>query len=299
MSVRGAISMGERNMASGFLNTTVARVALYAGRLTASYLVLARRFTVLYWQYVAAVLAACAIAWLSADAASDYTRGGWELHFEQRAWGLDLHIHHWYYGLPLLVIAFVLLHLRPVASVFSFVMGQALAAHSYHNEGGIPSIIEGGGVVAVPAFVYWPIASLLVALFTFFVVRSHEWLALSAEREEAAATYLADCAGCERALIALDQWGLEEFDRAAVRRGRGGIRTVTFTRLERNARGLWELQYAATPYDDGRMLLTVRIQHLPYRAESERLLVLLNHADVLVRPFAAPVIGLAYAPTNR
>jgi hypothetical protein len=286
--------MNARSLYSG-----LPRVGLYVVRVLASYTVLARRFATLYWRYLAAVAGAAAFAWLSSDAASDYTRGGWELHFEQRAWGLDLHVHHWYYGLPLLAIAFALLHRRPVASVFIFVFGQAVAAHSYHNEGGIPSIVEGGDVLAVPAFVYWPVASLLVAVFTFFVVRAHEWLALSAEREEAAITYLAASGDCGRAIAALDRWGSEEFQQAVVRSGRDGIRAVSYTRVEKHARGIWELQYATSPYDDGRLLLTVRILHLPYRAESHHLLELLEKADGIVRAFAAPVIGCPHERGDR
>lgn len=250
--------------------------------LIGSYLVFARRFVTLYWRYLLAVAGGAAGAWLSADAVSDYTRGGWELHIEQRAWGLDLHVHHWYYGLPLLALAFVLIDRRPVAAVFTFVLGQSVAAHSYYNEGGIPSIVEGGATIAVPPFVYWPLASLLVGLFTFFVVRAHEWLVLSAEREEAAQSYLLEADDAGPAIAALHAWAAGAFDRR-VAGMRDGSRVGTFSTLESQARGLWELRYRATPFDDGRVLLTVRIEHFPHRHESRRLLELLSEADGALR----------------
>ena len=258
------------------------RAVLHVARIVASYLLLAERFVELYWPYVAAAVGGAALSWLTADAASDYTKGGWELHVQQRAWGLDLHVHHWYYGLPLLAIAFLLLDTRPVLSVFVFVFGQSLAAHSYHNERGIPSIFEGGATLAVPPFIYWPVASLLVALFTFFVVRAHEWLTLSAEREEAAASYVTDAVGAAAALDAVDAWARVEFDRAETATTKRGVRTASYTRLDAGTRGLWELLCGATPLDGDRRLLTVRVLHVPLRGDAA-LLDLLARVEAIVQ----------------
>jgi hypothetical protein len=264
-------------------------------RRIARYLLLAGRFAALYWSYLAAVVAGAALAWLLADAASDYTRGGWELHLEQRAWGLDLHFHHWYYGIPLLAVAFALIDDRPIASVFLFVFGMALSAHSYHNERGIPSIFEGGATIVVPDFAYWPIASLLAALFTFFVVRAHEWLTIRATSEEAGASYVATRVACAEAFDALSTWGREAFDIETAKSGRRGARAASFSRLEAGARGIWELHFATRPIGEEMGLLTVRVVHMAPVPRTARLVELVEAANALVRPYAAPVGGDAPA----
>jgi hypothetical protein len=261
---------------------TIYRALLHVARIVGSYLLLAKRFVELYWRYVAAAVGGSALSWLTADAASDYTKGGWEFHIQQRAWGLDLHVHHWYYGLPLLAVAFLLLDTRPILSVFVFVFGQSLAAHSYHNEHGIPSIFQGGETIAVPPFIYWPVASLLVALFTFFVVRAHEWLTLSAEREEAAASYVTDAASAAAALDAIDAWARTEFDRAETATTKRGVRTASYSRLDAETRGIRELLCGATPLDGDRRLLTVRVLRVPLRGD-DALLDLLARVDGIVK----------------
>lgn len=267
---------------------TASRVVRYA--------ILAVRFAALYWRYFVAVVVGATLAWSLAGEVSDYTRGGWELHLEQRAWGLDLHFHHWYYGVPLLAIAVALLDTRPVFAVFLFVFGQALSAHSYHNEGGIPSIFQGGRTLAVPAFLYWPISSLLAALFTFFVVRSHEWLAARAATEEASATYRAGDAACAEAFDALAEWARAEFDRETAGAAASGARSASYSRLESNIRGIWELHVASVPVGDGTSLLTVRARHVAATSQPSRLLAFLEDADARVRPFAEPVLRRAAAP---
>ena len=263
-------------------------MARYVARRVVRYVLLAGRFAELYWTYVAAVVIGAALSWVLADAASDYTEGGWELHLEQRAWGLDLHFHHWYYGIPLLAIAFTLLDTKPVGSVFVFVFGMALSAHSFHNEGGIPSIFENGATLAVPDYLYWPVASLLAALFTFFVVRSHEWLAIQSASEEAAASYVAGREACDAAFEALSAWGRTEFDTETAHREPRAVRVASFSRLERRVRGIWELHCSTRPVGDGRFLLTVRVVHMAPRRSTARLVEMLARADELVGPFAEP-----------
>jgi hypothetical protein len=274
---------------------SIVRRASRVLRRGARYALLAVRFARLYWRYLAAVLAGASLAWLAANAASDYTRGGWEFHLEQRAWGLDLHFHHWYYGVPLLAVAVALLDTRPVLAVFLFVFGQALSAHSYQNEGGIPSIFQGGATLVVPAFLYWPVASLLAALFTFFVVRSHEWLAIQASTEEASQTYRAGPEACDAALAALAEWARGEFERETSTAAPDGARSASFSRIELGMRGLWELHCAALPVGDGTFLLTVRVRHMSRANRTRRLLEFLTRADERVRPFAEPVFSPAAA----
>ncbi len=274
------------------LTRALARVA----RRVASYLVLAGQFTWLYWRYVAAALAGASLAWLLAGAASDYTRGGWEFHLEQRAWGLDLHFHHWYYGVPLLGVAVAILDSSPVTSVFVFIFGQALSAHSYHNEGGIPSLFEGGHTLAVPAFVYWPAASLLAALFTFFVVRSHEWLAVRASSEEASVSFTATRDACVLAFDALTAWARSEFEREKTSASSSGDRSASFSRLEENIRGIWELHCASREIDDDECLVTVRIRHMALTRNPQRMLAFLGQANECVRPFAEPLFSAEARP---
>jgi hypothetical protein len=270
---------------------TLRRPVRRAWRRAARYVLLAGRFAELYWRYALAAVVGAWLAWVLADAASDYTRGGWELHLEQRAWGLDLHFHHWYYGIPLLVIAVVLLDDRPVLAVFVFVFGMALSAHSYHNEGGVPSLLEGGATLAIPAYLYWPLASLASALFTFFVVRSHEWLALQAAVEEAAATYRATHDRAADAFAALTAWGREEFDRETASATVRGARTASYSRLDREMRGIWELHCTSMRVDEATTLVTVRVRHMASRSRASDLLGMLALAHERVTPFAEHAVS--------
>jgi len=55
------------------------------------------------------LVASAIFGWLAANSVSDYTKGGWEIHFIQRGIGLNLHFHHWYYSIPLGLLAFAII----------------------------------------------------------------------------------------------------------------------------------------------------------------------------------------------
>ncbi len=110
------------------------------------YGLLLKRFALRYGPSVATLTAAAIIGWSVANGVSNYTNGGWELHIERRfneQIQVNIHFHHWYYGIPLFVIALLLIEVKTLLSTFVFGLGQSLSAHSFINEGGIPSIFEG------------------------------------------------------------------------------------------------------------------------------------------------------------
>ena len=100
------------------------------------YWLLVRRFAIRYGPAVIVLAASAVIGWVVANRVSDYTQGGWEIHFKDRATGLDIHFHHWYYGLPLYLMAFALIEWNDLVSIFIFGLAQAISAHSFVNEGG-------------------------------------------------------------------------------------------------------------------------------------------------------------------
>ena len=70
---------------------------------------------------------------------------------------------------------------------------------------------------------------------------------------------------------------------------RRGARAASFSRLESGARGIWELHFATRPIGDGMGLLTVRVVHMAPVPRTARLVELVEAANALVRPYAAPV----------
>ena len=251
-----------------------------------------RRFVRLYGLAVLVLVVSAVLAWIIADSVSDYTHRGWEMHIIQPNLGVNLHFHHWYYGVPLGLLAFLLLDVNATLSVFIFGLGQSLAAHSFLHEGGIPSLIEGGTTLRVPGYLYFPVVTAIAMLYMFFVMRREEWLAMAREREEVAVSYFSAAEKQREAVAALDGWAEARFRRARCRDDRAtGIRTGQYSRVTFDNRDLWSLEYASTPYDDGRHILVVRLQHTPFRHESTRLLDWLNDLHRVMAPHVEMIAG--------
>src|SRR5512135_3127783 len=164
------------------------------------------RFTRRYGMAMLALIASAVIGWGIANSVSDYTKGGWEIHFIQRGIGLNLHFHHWYYGIPLGLLAFALIEWNATVSIFLFGLGQTLAAHSFINEHGIPSIVEGGATWQISPEIYFPIVTALALLYAFFIIRRQEWLLRAKEREEISESYLCLKERTAEVLVCLNDW---------------------------------------------------------------------------------------------
>lgn len=267
-----------------------------AQALAAKYWLLLVRFTRRYGVAVLTLVASAVIGWLVASGVSDYTKGGWEIHFIQREIGLNIHFHHWYYGIPLYLIAIALVEWHATASIFVFGLGQTLAAHSFINEHGIPSILEGGATWRIPSEVYFPLVTALALLYAFFIIRREEWLTRAKEREEIAMSYLCRNSNVEDALRRLDEWARTVLDRK-----KSHVEPYTHVEygewraLDREAAGEWQLHYIASPFDEELHLLVVRIEHIPVKGRAGKIDDWMHELDLALRPIVHPAVAGARA----
>ena len=228
------------------------------------YGVLTLKFVDRYGLAIAALISSALIGWLVANGVSDYTKGGWELHIQQRALGVNIHFHHWYYGIPLGLIALLLIHKQTTLSIFLFGLGATLSTHSFINEHGIPSIFEGGETLRVPAELYLPAVTMLCVLYAFFIIRREEWLVRAKERDELAVTYFVDNAQVAQTLETLDGWSESHFGRRRFHRDRWtDIRYCYWNQVDRDLRGEWQLHWNCAAFDELSHVLVIKLQHVP------------------------------------
>lgn len=250
------------------------------------------RFTHRYGGAVFTLFASTVIGWVIASSVSDYTKGGWEIHFIERSLGWNIHFHHWYYGIPLGLIAFAILEWNTTVSIFLFGLGQTLAAHSFINEHGIPSIIEGGPTLPIPAEVYFPLVTAFSMLYAFFVIRREEWLVRAREREEIAVSYLCPKSQMDRVLSNLDSWANRYFVHKKCRLDKDtGIEYGRWRAIDKNAHGEWQLQYVASPFDERLNLLVIRLNHIPLQGRAGQMDEMIQEIDTALFPLAQPAIG--------
>ncbi len=250
------------------------------------------RFSRRYGTAILALVASALIGWAIANSVSDYTRGGWEIHFIERGIGLNLHFHHWYYGIPLSILAFLLIHWRSTVSIFIFGLGQTLAAHSFINERGIPSIIEGGATWRVPPEIYFPIVTAVSLLYAFFLIRREEWLYRAKEREEISESYLCPKARMDEVLRCLNDWACRYLKHKKVHIDKdNNIEYGHWHTLERGATSEWQLDYVVSPFDNQLNLLVVRLQHVPLEGRAGELDERIAEMDASLKPLAQPAVG--------
>ncbi len=249
------------------------------------------RFARRYGQAVLALVIAAVIGWKFATSVSDYTKGGWEIHFIQRDLGINLHFHHWYYGLPLYLIAFALIEWNTTVSIFLFGLGETLAAHSFINEGGIPSIFEGGPTLRIPPEIYFPLVTALTLLYAFFLIRREEWILRAREREEISESYLCPKARMNEVLQRLDGWAAQHLRRKKYRIDPDTrIEYGYWHALDPKTNGEWELYYTVSPFDQDLNLLVVRIDHVPLEGRTGQLDDWIMELDAALRPLAQPAV---------
>lgn len=254
------------------------------------YRLLLIRFARRYGPAVLTLIVSALIGWQVANSVSTYPKGGWELHFIQSGIKLDLHFHHWYYGLPLYVIALALIEWNATVSIFLFGLGQTLAAHSFVHEGGIPSIIEGGETWRISPEIYFPISTALALLYAFFLIRREEWLTRAREREEIAASYFYPTARRRDVWERLDHWASQYLTRRRryldhetnIEYGEWGALDQT---------NEWQLHYVSSPYDDKLHLLVIRIEHIPLQGRLGKLDAWIRELDAALQPLAQPAVS--------
>ena len=256
------------------------------------YGVLALKFLDRYGVAVLALLSSALIGWLVANGVSDYTKGGWELHIQQRALGINIHFHHWYYGIPLGLLALLLIHRQTTLSIFLFGLGATLSTHSFVNERGIPSIIEGGETLRVPAELYLPAVTMLCMLYAFFVIRREEWLVRARERDELAVTYFVEDGKVDQTLDTLEGWSKQHFMRRRFHRDRWtDIRYCYWSQVDRDLRGEWQLHWSCAPFDEECHVLVIKLQHVPMVGRKGTLDEWLLEIHELLKPMTTLVLN--------
>ncbi len=250
------------------------------------------RFSERYGFAVLALVASVVIGWTVASGVSDYTHGGWEIHFIQRDVGINLHFHHWYYGIPLYLIAFAIIRWNATVSIFLFGLGETLAAHSFVNEHGIPSIFEGGPTWRVSPEVYFPVVTALTLLYAFFLVRREEWLARVRDREEIATSYLCRRDRTDAVLTTLRKWAALFLDHhKEYVDSDTNIRYGHWHGPDRERDGEWQLRYTVAPFDERLDLVVIHLEHVPIQGRAGQLDNWIVDLDALLKPLAQPAVG--------
>ncbi len=253
-----------------------------------------KRFARRYGPSILTLLVAAFIGWTLANSVSNYTQGGWELHVERRLNQnilVNIHFHHWYYGVPLFFLALLLIRVNPLISTFVFGLGQSLSAHSFINEGGIPSIIEGGATWRVPPEIYFPLVTAFSILYAFFLIRREEWLARAREREEIASSYLGPRSELKQTFTRVDEWARQHFTKKKMQHdSETQIWYGEWRGLDAQARGEWQMHYTVTPFDPETLLWVFHIQHIPLKGSVGLIDDWMNELDEVVRRTLRPII---------
>lgn len=253
-----------------------------------------KRFTLRYGPVLLALVSAGVIGWTFASSVSNYTHGGWEIHIEQRFDSqvlINLHFHHWYYGIPLFIIALLLIRYNSLLSTFVLGLGVSLSAHSFINEHGIPSIIEGGPTLPVPPEVYFPVVTGLSMLYAFFLIRREEWLARERERERIAVSYIGKDDQVATVFARVDGWAEHYFQRKKVRQDADTkIWYAEWRGLDKENNGEWQLHYTVTPFEPGVVLWVFSIEHIPLKGSVGLIDEWIHELDDVVRPELKPIL---------
>ncbi len=246
------------------------------------------------WRYgppLLALAASAAVGWTFANAVSDYTHGGWEIHIVQVSLGINIHFHHWYYGIPLYLLAFATVEWHTLVSIFIFGLGETLAAHSFLNEHGIPSIFQGGPTLHVPPELYFSAATALGLLYAVFLIRREEWLLHAREREEIAKSYLCPKAQMTEICARFESWAAMHLQQKRIRVDRDTqIEYGHWYALERAAKGEWELNYVISPFDDQQNLFVIRLSHIPLQGRQGQLDDWMRELDADLKPLAMDAV---------
>lgn len=260
------------------------------------------RFVRRFGPSVATLIVAALAGWLIANSVSNYTHGGWEIHFEQRFEDkvlVNIHIHHWYYGVPLFFVALLLIRVNVLASTFVLGLGEALSAHSFLNEHGIPSIIEGGPTWNVPNEVYFPIVTALSLLYALFLIRREEWLVRERERERISASYIGPAAQLGSTFRRVDNWARKHFTKKKIQHDLyTQVWYGEWSGLDASEKGEWQLHYTATPYEADKLLWVFSLEHIPISGSVGLIDDWMHELDDALGPTLEPALLREPAPAQ-
>jgi hypothetical protein len=252
------------------------------------------RFARRFGPAVATLIVAAVIGWLVANSVSNYTHGGWEIHFEQRFNDqvlVNIHFHHWYYGVPLFFLALMLIRVNVMASTFVFGLGQSLSAHSFINEHGIPSIIEGGPTWNIPPEVYFPVITAFALLYAIFLIRREEWLVREQERERIAASYIGTTSQLGSTFRRVDNWARQHLTRKKLKHDRDTqIWYGEWRGLDSAQKGEWQLHYTVTPYEAEKLLWVFSLEHIPINGSVGLIDDWMHELDDALGPALQPIL---------
>ena len=252
------------------------------------------RFVRRFGPSVAALIIAAVIGWVAANSVSNYTHGGWEIHFEQRFNDqilVNIHFHHWYYGVPLFFLALLLIRVNMIASTFVFGLGQTLSAHSFINEHGIPSIIEGGPTWAIPPEIYFPIVTAFAVLYAMFLIRREEWAAREHERERIAASYIGPSAQLGSTFRRVDSWARRHFSTKKLQHDRDTqIWYGEWRGLDTAQNSEWQMHYTVTPYEPEKLLWVFSLEHIPIKGSVGLIDDWMHELDDALGPTMQPIL---------
>jgi hypothetical protein len=250
---------------------------------------------------VAALVLAAVLGWAIASSVSNYTHGGWEIHFEQRFNNqilVNIHFHHWYYGIPLFFLALMLIRANMMASTFVFGLGQSLSAHSFLNEHGIPSIFEGGPTWNIPPEVYFSVITAFSLLYAGFLIRREEWLEREHERERIAASYIGATAHLGSTFRRIDNWARRHFSQKKLQHDRDTqIWYGEWRGLDAAQKGEWQMHYTATPYEPETLLWVFSLEHIPINGSVGLIDDWMHELDDALGPALQPILLREPAPS--
>ncbi len=249
------------------------------------------RFAWRYGPALLALVASAVIGWAFATSVSDYTHGGWEIHIIQASLGINIHFHHWYYGIPLYLLAFATVEWKSLVSIFLFGLGETLAAHSFINEHGIPSIIQGGPTLPVPPELYFSVVTALGLLYAVFLIRREEWLYHAQEREEIAKSYLCPRAQMTEICELFESWAARHLQEKRVKRVEDSQSEYgLWYALDRERDGEWELNYVISPFDEQSDLFVIRLSHVPVQGRKGLIDDWMRELDSALKPLAMDAV---------
>lgn len=253
-----------------------------------------KRFARRFGPSIIALVVSAVIGWVFANSVSNYTHGGWELHIQRRFDDqilVNIHFHHWYYGIPLFLLALLLIRMNAITSVFVLGLGESLSAHSFLNEHGIPSIIEGGPTLAIPSEIYFPIVTAFSLLYAFFLIRREEWLGRQREREMIAASYLGPAGQLQSTFRRIDKWARKYFTKKKLQHDSDTqIWYGEWRRLDPDGKGEWQMHYTATPYESNTLLWVFSLEHIPIKGSVGLIDEWMHELDDALGPALQPVV---------
>ena len=280
------------------------------------------------------LVASAIFGWLAAHSVSDYTKGGWEIHFIQRGIGLNLHFHHWYCGIPLGLLAFAIIEsglslqchferfLREISTAITrFLTSFEMTSESPANgirffrffcsawDKHSPHIRSSTSTAslrlsrAVKPGVSRPKSIFRLPPRSRGCTRSSSSVAKNGsrakEREEISESYLCPKVKTADVIQRLDDRAAKYLTHKKQHIDRDTkIQYGHWRALNGQVTGEWQLDYVVSPFDAQLNLLVVRLQHVPMVGCAGQLDDWIREMDAALQPLAVPAINGPDAATK-